>query len=132
MKLSDNPKVELPADMDTLCIGLCNLLNRLPDTETFESCMGHFQHPYWIFFRCTNIGVLSRLGRCVERNYSDGNWEILVDSTDTHPRGCFWLRMNVILPPIQLEKSIEGLQNNILHWFKDEFDDYFDNDTERN
>ena len=44
-------------------------------------------HPYWIFFKCYDIGVLSRLGRCVERNYSDGNWEIVVDSCDVDPYG---------------------------------------------
>lgn len=125
MKILEIPKIELPSGMDVLCVDLCNLLNRLLDTETFESCSGHTKHPYWIFFHCTNIEVLSRLGRCVSRNYSDGNWEILVDSTDTNPIGCFWLRTKDTLPFEELVKSLIQLEDNILHWFKDEFDEHF-------
>ena len=91
MKINENIKTELPCppDMDEQCIELYYLLNSLPDTNTFESCCGHEREVYMMFFRCFNIGVLSRLGRAVERNYSDGNWEIVVDSVDSNPCGCF-------------------------------------------
>lgn len=123
-----NQVESLPNDMDNECIDLCNTLNRLPHIHTYESCMGHGKHPFWVFFKCTDINELSRLGRAVERNYSDGNWEIVVDSCDTKPLGKFWLRAKTILPDEELNESVNGLIENILYWCKDEFDDYFNFD----
>jgi len=127
MKINENIKTELPCppDMDEQCIELYYLLNSLPDTNTFESCCGHEKEVYMMFFRCFNIGVLSRLGRAVERNYSDGNWEIVVDSVDGDPCGCFWLRTKHILKKDELDKSLAQLIDNIKYWFDDEFDNYF-------
>lgn len=121
----DNKKIILPSDMDKECIELCEVLNDLPGAETFESCMGHGKHPYWIFFKCIDIDTISRLGRAVFPNYSDGNWEIVVDSTDTDPRGIFWLRSTKILVGEELEKSLAKLIENIKYWFNGNFDEYF-------
>lgn len=118
--------LQLPDDMDPLCIDLCNTLNTLQDTNTCESCSGHGKHEYWIFFKCYNLHVLTRLGRVVDKRYSDGNWEIVVDSCDGEPFGRFWLRTKTILPEEQLKESIKGLIENIDYWFNDEFDDYFE------
>lgn len=118
--------LQLPDDMDPLCIDLCNTLNTLQDTKTVESCSGHGKHEYWIFFKCYNLHVLTRLGRVVDKRYSDGNWEIVVDSCDGEPFGRFWLRTKTILPEDQLKESIKGLIENIDYWFNDEFDDYFE------
>lgn len=125
MKILDEPKIQLPADMDKECIEICNILNKLPDTETYESCQGHGKHPFWVFFKCTNIDVLTRLGRAVDKRYSDGNWEILVDDTDREPRGRFWLRAIHQYDVSTMEKSVKELCNNILYWFDDEFDEHF-------
>lgn len=130
MKINENIKYELkyPSDMDKQCIELYYLLNSLPDTATFDCCCGHEKEVYMMFFRCFNIGVLSRLGRAVSRNYSDGNWEIVVDSVDTFPYGCFWLRTKEVLKSDELDESLERLIDNIKYWFGDEFDEYFDRD----
>ena len=130
MKRNENIKNELkyPYDMDEKCIELYYLLNSLPDTETFDSCCGHEKEVYMMFFRCDNIGVLSRLGRAVSRNYSDGNWEIVVDSTDTLPYGCFWLRTKTVLTEDELDASLDNLIYSIRYWFSDEFDEYFKKD----
>jgi len=126
MKIKDlNEIIKLPDDMDKDCVELCNTLNRLPGCETYESCSGHGNHEYWIFFTCTNINTLSRLGRATFKTYSDGNWEIVVDSCDGDPIGRFWLRTKTILPNDILKESINGLIENILYWFNDEFDSYF-------
>ena len=117
--------LQLPDDIDPLCIDLCNTFNTLQDTKTVESCSGHGKHEYWIFFKCYNLHVLSRLGRVVDKRYSDGNWEIIVDSCDGEPFGRFWLRTKTILPEDQLKESIKGLIENIDYWFNDEFDEYF-------
>lgn len=112
--------------MDKECIELCDTLNTLPGLKTFESCCGHLKTVFSIWFFCNNIDTLSRLGRAVYKNYSDGKWEIVVDSTDTCPRGIFWLR--TIVPFVsqdEMEQSLSNLISNIKYWFKTEFDEYF-------
>lgn len=125
MTTFETPKIQMPSDIDEQCVELCNTLNKLPFVETRESCAGHGEHPYWVFFRCHDAGVLSRLGRSVSRNYSDGNWEIVVDSCDTDPYGCFWLRTKRILNDNELNESLKQLIENINYWFSNEFDEYF-------
>lgn len=115
----------LPDDVDFECVSICNTLNRLPGLETHCSCSGHGERPFYIWFRCDNIDTLSRLGRVIDRRYSDGNWEIILDSCDGNPRGCFWLRTKSILPNNELYDSLAGLEENILYWFQDDFDEYF-------
>lgn len=129
MKLKDFMEIDtLPADMDSECVSICNTLNRLPGLMTYESCSGHGERPFYIWFRCDNIDTLSRLGRAVDRRYSDGNWEIVLDSCDGNPRGCFWLRTKTILPNDELHDSLANLEENILYWFQDDFDKYFNQD----
>ena len=112
--------------MDKECIELCDTLNTLPGLKTFESCCGHLKDRYSIWFFCDNIDTLSRLGRAVDKNYSDGKWEIVVDSTDTRPRGVFWLRTLVpFASQDEMEQSLSGLIAIIKHWFKAEFDEHF-------
>lgn len=127
MKIKDKPSIELPSDMDKELVDLCNILNRLPDTKTFESCCGHQKQRCMIFIKCNNIGVMKRLGRVVNRNYSDGRWELLVDDIDTRHEGVvLWLRTREVLGSYTLKVSIDGLINAIEYWFNDEFDEYFD------
>ncbi len=128
MKYNYNIKNELkyPSDMDEQCIELYYLLNSLPDTETYSSCCGHEKNVYMMFFRCYSIDVLTRLGRAVSKNYSDGNWEIVVDSVDGDPYGCFWLRTKTVLKKDELDLSLDRLLYSIRYWFSDEFDDYFE------
>ena len=127
MNYNKNIKKELkyPSDIDEQCIELYYLLNSLPDTETYESCCGHEKESYMMFFRCNSIAVLTRLGRSVGKNYSDNNWEILVDTCDTHPYGCFLLRTKGVLKTEELEASLKGLIDSIRYWFNDDFDEYF-------
>lgn len=120
--------IEFPADMDKECIELCKLLNTLPTVITTESCCGHCKNRYMVFFYCDSIEVLSRLARAVDRNYSDGNWELLVDSCDTNPYGCFWLRSkDFFLDEEEMTNSVNRLMESINYWFSDEFDKHFSN-----
>lgn len=132
MKLLDEPCIQLPKfGMDAPCVDLCILLNRLPGVKTSESCCGHCKYPYQVFFCCDNLDTLTRLGRVVDRRYSDGNWEIVVDSGDAHPKNRFWLRS---LKPFndffEMNESVNGLIENVEYWFNNEFDKYFDSDGE--
>lgn len=131
MKLKEITDVDKPPkDLDIECVGLYYTLNRLPGVYTFESCSGHGVNVFNMWFYCDNIDTLSRLGRATSSNYSDGNWEILVDTTDTDPKGCFCLRSTYILGPQALRESIDRLVDNVLYWFKDEFDNYFLNNNQ--
>lgn len=124
-RLDDIPR--LPQDIDYQCIELCNFLNSIPGVQTFESCCGHCKERFSIWFFCDSIPALTRLGRATERNYSDGKWEIVVDSTDNHPYGVFWLRSKEPFTSYQeMEESTENLAYNFWYWFKDVFDDYFE------
>ena len=51
MKIEDKPKIQLPLDMDEECVEICNTLNRLPNTETYDSCQGHEEHQFWQYHR---------------------------------------------------------------------------------
>lgn len=123
MKLNDDP-INLPNDIDDDCRQICYILNRLPGIKTFESCCGHGKAIFNVWFKCNNMESLSRLARAVNKNYSDGNWEIVADSTDIDPYGIFWLRSK---SPIVDKKSLHNLENSILYWYSDEFDSYFKN-----
>lgn len=122
------PPVVLPSDMDEQCIDFCNTLNRLPGVTTFESCCGHNKYTFRVWFRCTNISTISRLGRCIEKNYSDGNWRIFVDSCDINPIGVFCVETKEVLDNKTLNESLCGLIKNINYWFGKEFDNYFKNE----
>lgn len=134
MEILENPNIQLPKfGMDAPCIELCELLNCLPGLKTYESCCGHCKCPYQVFFRCDSLDTLTRLGRAVDRRYSDGKWEIVLDSGDAHPKNRFWLRS---LKPFNnffdMDKSIKGLIENVQYWFDNKFDKYFDSDGEYN
>ena len=47
--------------MDTACIGLCAAVNLFPGIETVESCCGHGERPYRIWFTATSLYVLPAL-----------------------------------------------------------------------
>ena len=126
MKRKTNSGFHIPADMDKECISLCALLNQYPGLETFESCCGHLKDRYSIWFKCNNIDLLSRLGRATNKNYSSGKFEIVLDSTDTSPRGIFWLRSTEPFKSYdEMMEEVSCLCDDIIHWTKDEFDEYF-------
>ncbi len=125
MELNEKPAIVLPDDMDDECIALCNLLNRIPGVRTSESCCGHGKSPFRLWFRCTDITVIARLARCVDRNYSDGLWEVVAENADGEPVGFFCLRTKKPCSGYELEKSLGFLAESIEWWFGDDFDEYF-------
>lgn len=126
MKIQNKPKIQQPMDIDEYCVDICNLLNRLPDTETCESCQGHGHQRSYIYFKCTNINVITRLGRVVDKRYSDGIWELVVNTGDVNPSGGFLLKTDGVYDETTIKISMKKLVDNIIYWFNDKFDDYFD------
>lgn len=127
MHLKDNP-IGLPGDIDHECFELCCTLNRMPGVETYESCCGHLKERYSIWFRSYNLDAIARIARSVDRNYSDGRWELVVDCNDTEPQGCFWLRSKKPFSTDKtMEKSVRNLIRSIEYWCGNEFDKHFGN-----
>lgn len=124
------PKFFPPEDMDKECIALCTRLNELGDIQTYESCCGHLKERYMVFFETHDFVRLAKLFRCVNRNYSDGKWEILVDGTDMHPTFQFWLRSKEPFSSYEeMEESVNQLISNIDYWEDHAYDDHFGKDT---
>lgn len=115
--------------MDKECIALCDALNEYPHVSTFESCCGHFKQRFMVFFRCDDFITLGKLFRCVNRNYSCGEWEILVDGTDTTPCCCFWLRsIDIFENEDRMNNALANLIDNLhyyLHECPEHIEKYF-------
>jgi hypothetical protein len=70
--LEFNKKFRYDREMDKEAIPLCNALNSLPGIKTIESCCGHGNEPFriWFVVRNTDTGLFF-LTRCVDHRY----WE---------------------------------------------------------
>jgi hypothetical protein len=76
----------IPVDLDLECKNLCIALNALPGIETEDSCCGHGEEMYHIWFRVkdyTQRGFLF-LSRMMSRNYYpfSNEWQITVEHSD--------------------------------------------------
>ena len=114
--------------MDKECIEVCDLLNLYPGVKIFESCCGHLKEAYMVFFKCNNFVSLGKLFRCVNRNYSSGQFEILVDGCDTYPCCCFWLRSKeVFKTEEEMNKALEDLKENLKYYLNcsEKLEEYF-------
>ena len=58
--------MEYPDNMDLECIPICEALNALPGVQTTESCCGHGQYRFTVFFSCTSFETLKRIARAIE------------------------------------------------------------------
>ncbi len=47
-----------PNDIDPEVIDLCRALNSLPGIATVESCCGHGERPFQVYFKARNLDVL--------------------------------------------------------------------------
>ena len=84
-----------------------------------------------IFFQCNNFITLGKLYRCVDRNYSDGNWRIECCCSDNCPTHGFMLTSkNVFINKEEMETSINELISNILYWTQPKFNNYFNGTKE--
>lgn len=113
-------------EFDKECVELCKTLNDMNNVETIESCCGHFKNRFIIFFRCDNFSTLAKISRSVNKNYSDGKWELLVMDADRSPCCLFLLRSKELFKTeSEVNESVNGLIDNLLYWQKDEFREYF-------
>ena len=47
-----------PKDIDRECVALCEALNCLAGIRTIESCCGHGEHPFRVWFKAENLEAL--------------------------------------------------------------------------
>lgn len=61
--------LDYDSDMDEECIDLCNALNSIVGIETRDSCCGHGERSFQIFFLVTSWVGLFFVTRCVDKRY---------------------------------------------------------------
>jgi len=116
----------VPNDLDKECVDLVVTLNRLSNIRTTECCCGHLKEPYMVFFDCDDFVRLGKLYRCVNRNYSDGNWRIECCCSDVLPVYGFLLRSKEPFKSYEeMKESVDSLIENINYWEDSIYDDYF-------
>lgn len=93
--------------MDKESIPLCDAINALPGLKTIESCCGHGEKPFMIWFQCdcsTQDGLFF-LTRCMDRRYwkHGYDWSVSLEVGDT-------LQSDYILPTyfVLQSQSIHG------------------------
>jgi hypothetical protein len=79
-----------PADLDPECYDLCVALNKIPSIRTTESCCGHGEHAYVIFFQSRTMKSLIPLLYWIDGCHSGRyGWQVIV-STDCGCSGPFF------------------------------------------
>lgn len=113
--------------MDAECVDLCNAINSMKGLETVESCCGHNDQPYRIFFKCHDIPALRFLQSCIDNRYWEyGNlWSITTCIGDTGPEQLGFMleskssKLDEIM--IQVKSMIDTLNYYLNHQGRFEF-----------
>jgi len=74
--------------IDKECISLCNTLNSIPGIKTFESCCGHGEAPFRIWFTAEKIEDL--LVPIISTNTTPG-YSIIIEFTESPLKVIFLL-----------------------------------------
>lgn len=72
--------------MDRECVALCNALNALKGITTFESCCGHGDQPFLVWFFATEVQLSAPILRAL-----DHQWRITLSHVDCPYRVAFLL-----------------------------------------
>lgn len=78
-------EVDYGPDMDEECRSLCDALNSVKGIQTSESCCGHGERPFHVWFKVTDMKGLFFVTRCVDRRYwkQGHEWGITLHVGDT-------------------------------------------------
>lgn len=114
---------EYPKGMDAEVIDLCNAINSLPNLRTNESCWGHGDMPFQIWFELTpakatqgyqNQGLFF-ITRCVDRRYWGRDWSISLEVGDV-------IHKDNVLPTLFLLSSNKSKGKKALKEARELFD----------
>lgn len=134
MEKTEGLSMENHEIMDPLCILLCDVLNSVSGIKTTESCCGHGKTPYRIWFKCLKNDSygLSLITRAIDRRYSNTNlmWTIRMETVDTIDPGymsaSFLLESDrPYLTEDEINQDINQIIDNISHWGKPEYGEFF-------
>jgi len=64
--------------MDKECVDLCDAINMIPGLRTFESCCGHGNQPFRIWFAVEDIDNLPKLLYFCDSCHVGFNWDCIV------------------------------------------------------
>ncbi len=107
--------------MDAECVDLCNAINSMKGLETIESCCGHNDRSYRIFFKCHSIPALRFLQSCIDNRYWQYGhlWSITSYISDTGPEQLGFMleskssKLDEIMP--QVEDMIRVFNHYLNH-----------------
>lgn len=116
--------------MDKECIPLCDALNQLPGVKTFESCCGHLQRSYAVWFHTANPYSMAVIARALDRRYVPTNvlWEIKIETIDVErtPQFCIGIYSTKVHSSYEdMLYDVNQLVDSIEYWSKPEFYDHF-------
>lgn len=82
--------MKIPNDLDPECNDLFIAMNSLSGIKTTESCCGHAESPFRIWFHAASFADLFPLLRAVDRRYvsecyDEWTWGIESSLSDVHP-----------------------------------------------
>lgn len=125
-----NESAKYDSLMDEDCVPLCDALNELPDVTTFESCCGHLERPYHIWFKTSNPYSVAVIARAIDRRYNATEmlWEMNVETLDSesNPQYCYNLHS---AGPYncheQMRNDIMQIVENVKYWKSPDFYKYF-------
>lgn len=72
--------------MDPECVKVCDALNALPGIRTFESCCGHGEHPFRVWFFSAEVQQLAPVMEAL-----DHEWRVELSHVDCPYRVVFML-----------------------------------------
>ena len=115
--------------MDQECVGICDVINSIPNCETFESCCGHLKDCFKIFVRTSDEYALSVLARSFDKRYSGTSklWKINLETKDAgNPKFCLYIHSDEKYTDYEtMKQDTEILSNNIKYWLDERFINHF-------
>lgn len=112
--IADNTEPRYRGKMDRECLEVCDAINLVDGLETKESCCGHGNTKFYVFFSfdTANARCAYPVLRANDPRYGGPNWSILASSTDL-PESCFELALESHHKGEQAYKQAKIIADNI-------------------
>jgi hypothetical protein len=113
--------------MDKECVDLCDTLNSMKGIKTVESCCGHNDRPYRIFFKCYDLSALRFLQSCIDNRYwgYGDEWRITTYISDAGPEQLTFVLESKSSNLDEILLQVDDMIRVINHYFNHEGRFYF-------
>ena len=108
-----------PNDIDGECLKLCTAINRIDGIETHNSCCGHGEKPYRIWFTCKSLELLPPLVYYFDEYHSFNGWRIYIRTDGAMSFVGFMIEGPVGKVSYMQSEGIAKLLNNYLNELED-------------